>query len=104
MNTAQDTLTSTGMANRTVVNGWNDNITPAYSNYSIYLNTYFTSSAIGWSATTSSSSIPTFAINNGNGVITGGILGELNGDGLPDYSTCCQDVTAHPLAGIVRSG
>ena len=70
-----------------VVNGWNDNITPAYSNYSIYLNTYSTSTGIGWVATTSSSSIPTFAINNGYGVITGGILGDLNGDGLPDYST-----------------
>ena len=70
-----------------VVNGWTDNVTPAYSNYSTYLNTYSTSTGIGWTSTTSSSSIPTFAINNSTSVLTSGIFGDVNGDGLPDYSS-----------------
>ena len=70
-----------------VVNGWKDNVTPAYSNYSVSLNTYATSTGTGWTSTTTTGSIPTFAINNNNSILTSGIFGDVNGDGLPDYSS-----------------
>jgi RHS repeat-associated protein len=66
--------------------GWRDDYTPSNSTYALYLNTYSSSTGIGWVATSAIGYIPAFGYANTN-VLTGGIFGDVNGDGLPDYST-----------------
>src|SRR5262249_5070456 len=40
-----------------------------------------------WSGTTTSTTIPIFALNNNSFDLSGGVFGDVNGDGLPDYET-----------------
>ena len=41
-----------------------------------------------WAGTTTESTIPIFALQTGSGfIISGGVFGDVNGDGLPDYET-----------------
>lgn len=73
-----------------VVRGWvNDQA--QNSDFAIYTNQYSTSTgAYSWSATSTnySGSIPTFAkITSAGLILTGGLFGDVNGDGLPDYVT-----------------
>jgi hypothetical protein len=73
-----------------VVRGWIDDI-HSTSDYAIYQNQYATTTGTyGWSATTTSYSgtVPTFAKETTGGLfLTGGLFGDVNGDGLPDYVT-----------------
>jgi RHS repeat-associated protein len=71
-----------------VVRGWRDNVTPANSQSYVQLNQYTpANNTYSWAPTTTAGSIPTFAINIDIGVLTGGIFGDVNGDGLPDYES-----------------
>src|SRR5207245_355908 len=70
-----------------VVQGWADDQAGTHD-YAIRLNQYATSTGVyGWSATTTyNGTIPTFAKNTSTGLIlSGGLFGDVNGDGLPDY-------------------
>jgi RHS repeat-associated protein len=77
-----------GMAD--FVRGWVDDFSSS-SNFAIYLSTYATSTKVyTWSSTSTNfvGSVPTFAKrNSGNFILTGGLFGDINGDGLPDYVT-----------------
>src|SRR5262249_1424033 len=67
--------------------GCQDLGTPPTNPSGISLNTFASSTGIGWSATSTVGTIPTFGLNNGTGILTTGLFGDLNGDGLPDYTT-----------------
>jgi hypothetical protein len=71
-----------------VVRGWKDDST-GQTDYGIFFNLYATSTnTYSWTATSSNytGSIPPFAEKTSGGLyITGGIFGDVNGDGLPDY-------------------
>jgi Glycine-rich domain/Salmonella virulence plasmid 65kDa B protein/FG-GAP-like repeat len=73
-----------------VVRGWVDD-QAGTSNFGIHYNEYATSTGTyGWTATSTvyQGVIPTFAKNTSAGlVLTGGLFGDVNGDGLPDYVT-----------------
>src|SRR5262249_23646268 len=73
-----------------VVRGWKDDST-GQTDYGIFFNQYATSTGTyAWTATSTgyTGSIPTFAEKTAGGLyITGGIFGDVNGDGLPDYVT-----------------
>jgi FG-GAP-like repeat len=73
-----------------VVRGWVDDM-HGTNDYGIYYNQYATSTgAYGWTASSTNyaGTIPTFAKETSGGLyITGGIFGDVNGDGLPDYVT-----------------
>jgi hypothetical protein len=77
-----------GMAD--IVRGWVDDYATS-SNFAIFLNLYATSTnTYSWLATSTnfSGSVPTFAKRNfSNLILTGGLFGDINGDGLPDYTT-----------------
>ena len=70
--------------------GWVDDYAGT-SNFAIYYNQYATSTdTYGWSATSTDyvGTIPTFAKRTSGGLyVTGGLFGDVNGDGLPDYVT-----------------
>jgi RHS repeat-associated protein len=53
------------------------------------VNAYTTGGGYSWSgAATTSTTIPIFALETGGGLIlSGGVFGDVNGDGLPDYET-----------------
>jgi RHS repeat-associated protein len=69
-----------------VVRGWTDNVTPANSVSFVDINQYTpANNTYSWAGTTTVGSIPTFAIKLNSGIITSGIFGDVNGDGLPDY-------------------
>src|SRR5262249_18348066 len=38
-----------------------------------------------WAGTTTQSTIPIFALQNSSNLLTGGVFGDVNGDGLPDF-------------------
>ncbi|QHP67453.1 hypothetical protein EI171_08440 [Bradyrhizobium sp. LCT2] len=40
-----------------------------------------------WAGTTTNSTIPIFATQNSSFILSGGLFGDVNGDGLPDYET-----------------
>src|SRR5215831_18766195 len=73
-----------------VVRGWIDDTTGT-NDYAIYSNTYATTTdSYGWTATSTSFTgvVPTFAKKTSTGLyLTGGVFGDVNGDGLPDYAT-----------------
>jgi FG-GAP-like repeat/Salmonella virulence plasmid 65kDa B protein len=67
--------------------GW-DNFEHTYNNGDISLNTYSTSTGYGWTGTTTPAIgvVPDFGEGQlGIGPYTTGILGDVNGDGLPDF-------------------
>ena len=79
------------------VRGWVDNST-SQSDFAIYYNQYATSTdTYGWSATSTNfvGTVPTFAKKTSSGLIlTGGVFGDVNGDGLPDYVTALPGTLA----------
>ncbi|ANV99357.1 hypothetical protein LMTR13_03350 [Bradyrhizobium icense] len=72
------------------IRGWVDD-QAGNSDFAIYTNQYATSTnSYSWTATSTNytGSIPTFAKRTSAGLIlTGGLFGDVNGDGLPDYVT-----------------
>ncbi|MBI2612527.1 VCBS repeat-containing protein [Candidatus Kaiserbacteria bacterium] len=79
------------------VRGWIDD-SAGTSDYAIYNNQYSTTTdTYGWSATSTSytGNIPTFAKKTSGGLyLTGGLFGDVNGDGLPDYLTALTNELA----------
>ena len=73
-----------------VVRGWVDD-QAGNSDFAIYYNQYNPSTnTYAWTATSTSygGSIPTLAKKTSGGLIlTGGVFGDVNGDGLPDYAS-----------------
>jgi len=81
-----------------VIRGWVDD-QAGNSDFAIYKNTHAssTSDRFSWTATSTNftGSVPTFAKRTSGGlVLTGGLFGDVNGDGLPDYVTALPGTLA----------
>jgi hypothetical protein len=83
-----------------VVRGWKDDVNPS-SLFAVYLNTYSTTTnSYSWTATsTIVQTSPIFAFNEPSKIITGGVFGDVNGDGLPDFVTNLAGYQAGTLLG-----
>jgi len=70
-----------------VIRSYQDTVTghPAGTQY-IDLNSYSTSTGYGWTLATAGGTFPILAQANNSFILTGGIFGDFNGDGLPDYT------------------
>jgi YD repeat-containing protein len=53
--------------------------------FALWNNTYASSTGYAWTSSTWSGTMPRFAYENATNVMTTGIFGDINGDGLPDY-------------------
>lgn len=91
-----------------VARGWVD-AQAGTSNFGIHYNEYATSTGTySWTATSTNylGEIPTFAKRTSDGlVLTGGLFGDVNGDGLPDYVTsitggCFHDNISRQWVGV----
>jgi len=58
----------------------------------LYLNTYTSTTSYGWSYASFAGVIPQFFVSHPGGSVsvTSGILGDVNGDGLPDYEQASE--------------
>lgn len=70
-----------------IVRGYRDDVSPSNTAYALYLNAYSaTSSTYNYTSTSTVSDAIPFSIKTSAGnITTGGIFGDPNGDGLPDY-------------------
>ncbi|MCP1846752.1 MULTISPECIES: glycine-rich domain-containing protein [unclassified Bradyrhizobium] len=75
-----------------VVRGWQDVRTGLEQTIqSVSINSSSVAGGCGWggswAGTTTNSTIPIFATQNSSFILSGGVFGDVNGDGLPDYET-----------------
>lgn len=67
-----------------IVRGWQDDISHETTGQ-MWLSTYATSTGFGWATTTPAGSVPVFSWTDRTYILTTGLLGDVNGDGVADY-------------------